>query len=202
MSGNGGSTTLCNVPDVAMPASGILVVFTGTNGVQHYSPVGGTSCAAPLWGGFTALVNQQAAAVGKPSVGFMNPAIYSIGEGPLYSSCFHDITSGNNTNSRSPTLYFARPGYDLCTGWGTPTGVNLINALVGFGGGVDVSFNYTGSIQNGTFLYPFKTLAQGVANVSAGGTVFIITGGHSLETMTISKPMTITANDGAATVGH
>lgn len=202
MSGNGGSTTLCNVPDVAMPASAILVVFTGTDGVQHYSPVGGTSCAAPLWAGFTALVNEQAGAVGKPSVGFMNPAIYSIGEGPLYSSCFHDITSGNNVNSRSPTLYYAQPGYDLCTGWGTPNGLNLINALVGYGGGVDVSFNYTGSIQNGTFLYPFKTLAQGVSAVSSGGTVVIITGGSSSETMTISKPMTITANDGAATVGH
>jgi hypothetical protein len=65
-----------------------------------------------------------------------------------------------------------------------------------------VDFNYTGSIQNGTFLYPFKTMAQGVSAVSAGGTIFIITGGSSSETMTISKVMTITANDGAATIGH
>ena len=202
MSANGGSTTLCNVPDVAMPANFILVVFTGTNGVQNYSPVGGTSCAAPLWGGFTALVNQQAAAAGKQPVGFMNPALYSISEGPLYSECFNDITSGNNTNARSPTLYFAKPGFDLCTGWGTPKGANLINALVGFSGPVFVDFNYTGAIQNGTYLYPFKTLAQGVTAVSPGGTIFIITGGSSSETMTISKAMTVTAEDGAATVGN
>jgi len=202
MSALGGSSTHCNVPDVAMPANYVLDVLTKTNGVRIYEWVNGTSCAAPLWAGFTALANQQAAAEGKPPVGFMNPAIYSIGEGPLYASCFHDITSGNNTNSRSASLYFAQPGYDLCTGWGTPNGANLINALVGFGGGVYVDFNYSGAIQNGTFLYPFKTLAQGTNAVSYGGTVFIITGGHSLETMTISKPMTITANDGAATVGH
>jgi subtilase family serine protease len=202
MSANGGSTTLCNVPDVAMPANYILVVYTDNGGVQHYSAVGGTSCAAPLWAGFTALVNQQATASGKPPVGFMNPALYNIAEGPLYSQCFNDITSGNNTNSRSPTLYFAKPGFDLCTGWGTPKGANMINALVGFSGAVFVDFNYTGAIQNGTFLYPFKTLAQGTAAVGTYGTIFIITGGSSSETMTISKPMTITAQDGAATVGH
>ena len=42
---------------------------------------------------------------------------------------FHDITAGNNTNEYSPTNFFAVPGYDLCTGWGTPAGTNLINAL-------------------------------------------------------------------------
>jgi subtilase family serine protease len=198
----GGSATHCNVPDVAMPANYILVVYTGNNGVQHYSGVGGTSCAAPLWAGFTALVNQQAVASGKPSVGFMNPALYNIAEGPFYSQCFNDITSGNNTNSRSPTLYFAQTGFDLCTGWGTPKGASMINALVEFSGPVFVNFNYTGAIQNGTYLYPFKTLAQGTNAVSYGGTVFIITGGSSSETMTIKKPMTITASDGASTVGH
>ena len=198
----GGSSTKCNAPDVAMPANYILVVYTDTHGTQHYGAVGGTSCAAPLWAGFTALVNQQAAASGKRPMGFMNPAFYAIAEGPWYAQCFNDITSGNNTNSRSPTLYFAQTGFDLCTGWGSPRGANLINALVGNGGPVFVNFNYAGSIQNGTFEYPYKTLAQGTNAVSYGGTVFIITGGHSLETMTISKPLTITASDGAATVGH
>jgi xanthomonalisin len=202
MSAIGGSSTRCNVPDVAMPANYILVVSTGTNGVQNYGGVGGTSCAAPLWAGFIALANQQAADEGKASVGCVTPAIYSIGEGPLYADCFHDITSGNNTNSRSPTLYYAQPGYDLCTGWGTPKGANLINALVGFGSPVFVDFNYTGSTQNGTYVDPFKTLAQGTNAVSYGGTIFIITGGSSAETMTISKPMTITAEDGATTVGN
>ena len=91
--------------------------------------VGGTSCAAPLWAGFAALVNQQAAASGKPAVGFINPAVDAIGSGANYTSAFHDITTGNNTSPSSPTKFYAVTGYDLCTGWGTPAGQNLINAL-------------------------------------------------------------------------
>ena len=91
--------------------------------------MGGTSCAAPLWAGFTALVNQQAAATGEPTVGFINPAVDAIGSGPNYTTCFHDITTGNNTSSSSPTKFYAVTGYDLCTGWGTPNGQKLINAL-------------------------------------------------------------------------
>ena len=79
-----------------------------------------------------ALVNQQAVATGKPPIGFMNPAIYAIGTGSnyiSYTSAFHDITTGDNTSSSSPTKFYAVAGYDLCTGWGTPAGQNLINAL-------------------------------------------------------------------------
>jgi hypothetical protein len=75
-----------------------------------------------------ALVNQQAASYGLPPVGFINPAIYSIGRSPNYVSTFHDITSGNNLNSGSPNAFLAVAGYDLCTGWGTPK-ASLIDAL-------------------------------------------------------------------------
>jgi len=125
MTANQGSTTQRNIPDVAMPADNCYILF-GNGGGGMY---GGTSCAAPLWAGFTALVNQRAAAAGKPPVGFINPAIYAIGSGPDYTNCFHDITTGNNTNSLCPTNYYAVPGYDLCTGWGTPNGQKLIDAL-------------------------------------------------------------------------
>ena len=90
----------------------------------------GTSVAAPLWAAFTALVNQQAATTHRPPVGFANPALYAIGQGPDYSSCFHDITTGNNTSSTSPNQFYATSGYDLCTGFGTPNGASLINALL------------------------------------------------------------------------
>ena len=90
----------------------------------------GTSCAAPLWCGFTAMINQQAAIYGYAPVGFINPAVYAIGKSNIYASCFHDTTVGNNFWAGSPTNFPAVPGYDLCTGWGTPTGSNLINALV------------------------------------------------------------------------
>jgi hypothetical protein len=74
--------------------------------------------------------------------------------------------------------------------------------LVGLSGPVFVDFNYTGGIQNGNYTTPYKTMAGGVSGVSYYGTIFIKTAGSSSETMTISKPMTITAISGAATVGH
>jgi uncharacterized repeat protein (TIGR03803 family) len=127
MLANKGSTTMRNLPDVACLGDEVIwvVADNGLHGV-----VGGTSASAPLWAGFTALVNQQAAATGKPSVGFVNPAIYALAQSSSYSSVLHDITTGNNTNSSSRTNFFATTGYDLCTGWGTPTGSNLINALL------------------------------------------------------------------------
>jgi subtilase family serine protease len=122
-----GSTIMRNVPDVALTADNVYVVCD--NGESHIC--GGTSCAAPLWAGFTALVNQQAVAAGRPTVGFINPAIYAIGESTNYAADFHDITTGDNTSPGSPTNFYAVLGYDLCTGWGTPAGQNLINDLAG-----------------------------------------------------------------------
>ena len=85
---------------------------------------GGTSFAAPMWAGYLALANQQAVLNGKPTLGFINPALYDIGLGSSYDSDFHDITTGNNG-------YAATTGYDLATGWGSPNGSGLINGLLG-----------------------------------------------------------------------
>ena len=119
------STTFRNLPDVALTADNVFVVYGG----GQTGSFGGTSCATPLWAAFTALANEQAVAGGHPTLGFLNPAIYAIGCGANYASCFHDITTGSNTWSESLTDFQAVPGYDLCTGWGTPTGTNLINLL-------------------------------------------------------------------------
>jgi hypothetical protein len=127
MTTNLGSATMRNVPDVSMVADSIYVKFGNGSGGSF----GGTSCAAPLWAGFTAIINQQAVANGLPTVGFINPAMYHIGANSNYLSCFRDVISGNNTSTVSPNRFFAVPGYDLCTGWGTPAGSNLINALAG-----------------------------------------------------------------------
>jgi uncharacterized repeat protein (TIGR01451 family) len=125
MASNQGSPAYRNLPDVALTADNVWVVYSNSMSGEF----GGTSCAAPLWAGFTALANQQAAANGRKPLGFVNPAIYALGLGTNYGATFHDITAGNNTNMFTKTRYFAVPGYDLCTGWGTPTGTNLINAL-------------------------------------------------------------------------
>jgi subtilase family serine protease len=125
MSANQGSTTMRNVPDVAMV--GDNVAFVADNGQQETGV--GTSFATPLWAAFIALVNQQALTYGQPTAGFLNPAIYAIGNGANYPSAFHDITTGNNTTTCSPSQFFAGDGYDLSTGWGTPNGGGLISAL-------------------------------------------------------------------------
>lgn len=125
MSANGGSTTMRNIPDAALTADNVFVIYN--NGTA--TPFAGTSCAAPLWAGFMALANQQAAINHQPPAGFINPALYWIGQSTNYETCFHDIATGNNTNAGSHNLFDAVPGYDLCTGWGTPSGSSLIAAL-------------------------------------------------------------------------
>jgi len=199
MSANGGSTTMRNMPDVAMVAYNVFAFYseTGTKSGGY----NGTSVAAPLWAGFMALVNQQAGMDGLPSIGFANPAIYAIGRGSSYSSCFHDITSGNNENPLSPTAFSAVTGYDLCTGWGTPKGQALINALCSTPGGlIYVQFGNS-SPGNGTWASPYNTMALGVAAVPAIGAIMIKGPCTSAETMTISKPMTINAEGGAGSIG-
>ncbi len=125
MAANSGSTVYRNIPDVALTADAVHVVYNnGSSGT-----FGGTSCAAPLWSGFCALVNQQSSAANGTSVGSLNPALYSIAAGAGYTNCFHDITTGNNIGTNTPGLYYAVTNYDLATGLGTPNGTNLINAL-------------------------------------------------------------------------
>jgi hypothetical protein len=73
---------------------------------------------------------------------------------------------------------------------------------VTFYGPVWVDFNYNGiPFQFGWYSYPYNTLAQGVSAVVSGGTI-VIKSSNSHETMTISKPMTITSVYGPSTVGH
>jgi uncharacterized repeat protein (TIGR03803 family) len=124
---NQGSATMRNIPDVACLADDVIWLIAN-NGQE--APIGGTSAAAPLWAGFAALANQQAAMAGQPAMGFINPTLSEICQSSRYGACLHDITTGNNFSSGSGTKFSAVPGYDLCTGWGTPAGSNLISALV------------------------------------------------------------------------
>jgi subtilase family serine protease len=169
MAARGGSATNRNIPDVALTADNVFVIYN--NGQS--AGFGGTSCAAPLWAGFIALVNQQAATAGQPPVGFVNPTLYAIAAGPNYSACFHDVTTGNNFSSSSPGLFSAMNGYDLCTGLGTPAGQSLINALAG------------GNSTNTLVIAPQNGAAAGVA-----GGPFTITAGNFLLTNTSGSALT------------
>jgi kumamolisin len=101
------------VPDVcgdADPATGYDVRVDSKTMV-----IGGTSAVAPLWAGLIALNNAQ----NKTTAGFLQPAIYAA----RFKSAFHDITSGNNG------AFSAGPGWDACTGLGSPIGTALIKLL-------------------------------------------------------------------------
>jgi hypothetical protein len=163
MSANLGSTSMRNLPDVALVADNVLII--ADRGLTQ--PVSGTSISAPLWAGLMALINQQAAANAQPPVGFLNPTLYTLARSAAYSTAFHDITKGNNTNDVSLDRYFATAGYDLCTGWGTPNGTNFINALLNLPGTplrVDSPLGFTA---NGRVGGPFNVTSQtyGLTNV-------------------------------------
>jgi len=99
------------VPDVASdasPESGYNILVDGQQEV-----VGGTSAAAPLWAALIALINQMK---GAP-VGFVNASLYED------AADFRDITEGNNGS------FSAGPGWDACTGLGSPNGQEIAAAL-------------------------------------------------------------------------
>jgi subtilase family serine protease len=119
---NKGSTTLRNGPDVSANANFTFYVCADQTTCTA-NDYGGTSFATPMWAGYIALVNQQLAANGEQPIGFINPTIYSQSVTSAYGTEFHDITSGTSGS------YSAVTGYDLVTGWGSPNGTGLINAL-------------------------------------------------------------------------
>jgi subtilase family serine protease len=123
-SSNKGSTTYRNGPDVSANANFTFYVCADqtTCTANEY---GGTSFAAPMWAGYVALVNQQLVANGYSTIGFISPYLYAFGVSSSYGTDFHDITSGKSGS------YSAVTGYDLVTGWGSPNGTGLLNALVG-----------------------------------------------------------------------
>jgi kumamolisin len=101
------------VPDVAGdadPETGYNVLVDGQQTV-----IGGTSAVAPLWAGLLVRINQS---LGK-NVGYLNPLLYTKN----VEATLHDITVGNNGT------YSAGPGWDACTGLGTPDGAALLAAL-------------------------------------------------------------------------
>jgi kumamolisin len=108
------------VPDIAAdadPASGTIVLSAGADSSGNPTAKtagGGTSLAAPMWAGFTALMNTYLVQHGGKAVGFLNPTLYYLYNHPPSFAPFHDVTLGNND------FYVAAPGYDMVTGLGSP----------------------------------------------------------------------------------
>jgi kumamolisin len=84
---------------------------------KHLEAIGGTSAGAPMWAALVARLNQGL----KARCGFLNALLY----GKFSKGVLHDITEGNNG------AYAASPGWDACTGLGSPDGTKLLGALSG-----------------------------------------------------------------------
>jgi len=108
-------------PDVAAladPFTGMRIVYQGKPAVG-----GGTSLSAPIWAGFTAIINQYLADNGGGPIGDLNPLLYEMAQGARLPA-FRDITLGGNAVDN------AGPGYDLTTGLGSPNVENLAQNLL------------------------------------------------------------------------
>ncbi len=138
------------VPDVALQASprtGALIYVSlppvGSGGLKclqtdgtvkpcsaGWYDIGGTSLACPQWAAMVAIgvqINNH------NGLGFINPALYTIGANAArYTNDFFDVTAGNNQNPKYPSIpgYKASTGWDPVTGLGTPNAANLIPDLV------------------------------------------------------------------------
>jgi len=112
----GGGRGVPDVSGLADPATGVQIVDVQGNLDARY-PTGGTSLTAPLWAALIARLNQ---ALGT-RVGFLNTLLYTR----FSSGVLRDITEGNNG------AYRAGPGWDACTGLGSPGGQALLDALAG-----------------------------------------------------------------------
>jgi len=124
----GGTAGGRGVPDVtgdADPATGYTIRVDGKTMV-----IGGTSAVAPLWAGLVAVANAQLGT----QVGFIQPAIYAA----KAASGFNDITVGNNP------AFSAGPGWDACSGLGSPIAAKLIPLLAPAGIGIKASASKAG----------------------------------------------------------
>ncbi len=178
-----------NGPDVAANANFTFYVCADQEKCSA-NLYGGTSFATPMWAGYLALANEQYQSNGATStLGFINPQLYAIGESSSYDTDFRDITSGGNTDGTTK-------GYDLSTGWGSPNGDALVNALA------TASFDLTPNPKS-------VTVAQGATGKSTitatpfGGfdtTVTLSAKGQPTGVTVGFSPKTITGASGTATM--
>lgn len=107
------------IPDVAANASsdtGYLIEADKTR-----MSLGGTSAVAPLWAALIARLNE---ALGR-RIGLLTPLLYKMNAS---SGAVFDITRGYNGANRTHAFH-ARPGWDPCTGLGSPDGEKLLHWL-------------------------------------------------------------------------
>jgi kumamolisin len=185
------SQTYRNGPDISANANFTFYVCADQTTCTA-NLYGGTSFATPMWAGYLALANEQALANGATStLGFINPALYTIGGGSSYDTDFHDITSGGNTLGTTV-------GYDLSTGWGSPNGNALINALAP----VTASFTLAAA-PKGAAVAPGKVGSVKITATPSGGfdsTITLKASGQPTGVTVGFKPSSIAGGSGTVTM--
>ena len=203
------------VPDVsadAAPSTGYVVYDGGS-----WRAFGGTSAAAPVWAGLTALADASGLGGCSTStpLGFINPLLYAIAAGTNGSAAFTDVTTGNNSITSS-AAYPATTGYDMASGLGTPvaTGAGaapgLVAQLCGAGAGspnppsvtavvpADAAAGATVAI-NGSGFAPGATVSFGT---TAASTVAFVSANQLTATVPAGSgvvDVTVTTSHGTST---
>jgi subtilase family serine protease len=197
-SSNKGSTTLRNGPDVSANANFSFYVCADQTTCTA-NDYGGTSFATPMWAGYLALANQQAAASGK-TIGYINPILYPAALTSSYGTYFHDVTSG------SCGTYSAITGYDLCTGWGSPNTSGIINLLAGSATPSFTLSDSPGSLSvtqgsNGTSTITVTDVGgfTGSVTLAASGLPSGVTAAFGTNPTTGTSVLTLTASSTATT---
>ena len=104
------------VPDIAMSATNYFTRVDSSEGAS-----GGTSAVAPLMSALIVLLNQAK----KKNVGFLNTFLYAN----VAKGIVHDVTVGTNAIKNTVKGYNAGPGWDACSGLGTPDGSAILKNL-------------------------------------------------------------------------
>jgi kumamolisin len=197
------STTARNMPDVSLNAdenTGYAIYYQG-----GWTGYGGTSCAAPLWAAFNALVNQKRAvdnsAPLNAPLGFACPAIYAAALS--HPTDFHDIADGS-TNGYKKILNFAgypaTTGFDDATGWGTFVGAKLLADLAGDPEGIVTELLGDPGFEGGSTLHtPWTATGKIITNSTKepahSGSWYVWFGGTTkAQTSTLQQTVQLPAN--------
>eukprot|EP01038_Epipyxis_sp_PR26KG_P007727 gene7727-10501_t len=106
-------------PDISLVGTKYLIKAGGSSG--SYKTVHGTSASCPVFAGMISLVNAARKAVGKSTVGWINPTLYKY-----HSNFTNDVTSGENKCTTSGTICCSQ-GFTCTTGWDPVTGFGSVN---------------------------------------------------------------------------
>ncbi|KAK8030708.1 subtilisin-like protein [Apiospora arundinis] len=106
-------------PDVSLLASSYVISLYG-----RLTSIYGTSGSAPVFASMITLINNERLKLSKPTLGFLNPALYAS------SQAFNDVVVGGNEGCGAKPAFKAIPGWDAVTGLGSPDYERLLGLLI------------------------------------------------------------------------